>query len=746
MSPRKDGFRLYGLAKKVEGLSRAEKATLVAVCDAQGQIDGYCTASVTTLARDHGHAERKIQYGLHGRTDGDESYPGLVARGLVRAEGPTGGGIVYRDGKKRGQPTKWVVDAGAMLPFLPDKYRARLEAILYPDRPPKGVRNSDSKGARDSERGCTNIHSKGAQTSILRVPLCTQPPEGFPNNAGEQPENEPALPTESYGLPAPADPGDIADPLDRESAGDRSPAYAANKPASFHAGAQRTLPSRPTQPTKSEGGMDGYDSFVKESASVDEAPTPEDATLDAEVDDVIRATEHRQVERANRKQHAIDKSASWRTLPEKLKAHIKTFAEKKCGLEWEDYREETEDEMKAFPTPRESHLLLCAQRCDAIGEERVFQAWKMFVQRQEGFGGLRINPWGLFLRENGDDECAKYDRLAYRGDEPAPPSKGPGEHSQIPPIEAFVAALNGEPGDDDHWVAQCPFPQNHRHGDSNPSLVITQKEDGTVLVHCRGGCDQRDVWQACLAKAKTIDIASLLPLEVKAPKPKAEFTTTDADVAKSHNMLVKNQVPEVREWLREWGISDDVIAKLRLGAYGKVPFTVKKDGVERHFTNPAVWLPHYDHSGKLVAIKGRAMSEKAFTHIPGSSINGLFAAAHLDPCADEVLVLEGDKDVCIAMSAGFNATGILSAGSKLLHEDIELLAHYKQIYLIGDQDKAGIAAMDRLASRLPAEQVIRVHLPTKDTGELFRRHPSDFKDRLRVLLDVCAREHAGAAE
>lgn len=128
------------------------------------------------------------------------------------------------------------------------------------------------------------------------------------------------------------------------------------------------------------------------------------------------------------------------------------------------------------------------------------------------------------------------------------------------------------------------------------------------------------------------------------------------------------------------------------------------------------------------------MSEKRFTHELGSSTAGLFAVAHLNPNVDEVLVLEGDKDVAIAMSHGFNATGILSAGSIVSDADIEVLAKYKRIYLIGDQDERGIAAMDRLAKHLPGEKVIRVRLPVKDVGELFEKHRLDFRMQLETIL------------
>lgn len=38
------------------------------------------------------------------------------------------------------------------------------------------------------------------------------------------------------------------------------------------------------------------------------------------------------------------------------------------------------------------------------------------------------------------------------------------------------------------WVARCPS-----HDDRSPSLSVRELDDGTLLVHCFGGCDASDV-------------------------------------------------------------------------------------------------------------------------------------------------------------------------------------------------------------------------------------------------------------
>ena len=183
--------------------------------------------------------------------------------------------------------------------------------------------------------------------------------------------------------------------------------------------------------------------------------------------------------------------------------------------------------------------------------------------------------------------------------------------------------------------------------------------------------------------------------------------------------------------MRHRGINPEIAAKLKFG-YAVWPF--------EHGKNPALVIPHYA-DGKLVGIKARDITtkegeKKEFSQAPGSSIDGLFATEHLDSSA-EVLVFEGCEDVALAMSHGFNATGIISAESKILAEDIHRLETYKQIYIIGDQDRPGKAAMDKLQLQLDARKAIRVRLPGfKDIGDVWKAEPDpiSFKNYLRLVL------------
>jgi len=288
-----------------------------------------------------------------------------------------------------------------------------------------------------------------------------------------------------------------------------------------------------------------------------------------------------------------------------------------------------------------------------------------------------------------------------------------------PNLQAVVAAL-GAKKDGGGWIARRVSPGNHQHGDANPSLIISQGENGKPVVHCRSGCDQEQIWAAVCAKVAGKTIES---------RAKEDFKANQALVESLHKQLTTS--PEAQKWMSKCGISAEVADRLQLGASDCDFKTVGHSA--------AIVTPHYDHSGKtLIGMKARALPVKAFTQENGSLIDGLFAAAHLDSLVDEVLVLEGDKDIAIAMSHGFNATGILSTQSKLSKADIALLSKYKRVYLIGDQDIHGVEAMDRIAKELPEAKVIRVRLQVNDIGALYEENPLDFKYQLRAIMrDAC---------
>ena len=58
-------------------------------------------------------------------------------------------------------------------------------------------------------------------------------------------------------------------------------------------------------------------------------------------------------------------------------------------------------------------------------------------------------------------------------------------------IEELLSRLEGAKRSQAGWAARCPS-----HDDHNPSLSISEGDDGRILLHCWAGCRTADVLAA----------------------------------------------------------------------------------------------------------------------------------------------------------------------------------------------------------------------------------------------------------
>jgi 5S rRNA maturation endonuclease (ribonuclease M5) len=600
-------------------------------------------------------------------------------------------------------------------------YGRRLFTIhIDNDLPPqKHVSNSTENTSHTQPDNTSHINKKTgltlARTGLTVTRVTVKPIRLYPNThsknaklGGTEPSTFDSAPQANSASDSPH--SAINSPLSHDAAASIAPS---TTPIASYSRATAP-PNHPSSPA--EGGL--------VSVNEDESETQ----FDIEPSPAELAWEQRRRDKQDRKSYAVDKSIEWREQPKVVRDRVMAVV-KRYEHEWEHWATYSEDGSKlesrresdntdgiigSFPVPSDAYKIRLALKLEKYTDEQAIQTWVKFLRRPQGFDGLiDATPWTLFLGNSDEFEV----RVESRDS-----SKPVRQIRQQPPLAAFVAAFDAKRVSNG-WLARCPI-----HADDNPSLIISQTEDGQVLVRCRSGCNQTDVWRAAVEKARALPVDGLPKFDDSQRAPK-EFKATQADV----DTFRAVKIPEVQKCLNEWGISAEVANKLYLGACPSWVFT-RKD--KSQFQSPAIITPHYDFSGDLVALRSRAVKEKGFTQWAGSSIDGLFAALLLDATADEVLVFEGDKDVALALSHGFNATGILSAQSKLSEIDFIILTRYKRIYLIGDQDTAGMEAMDNLAKLLPADRTIRVSLPTKDIGELYQQNPSEFKSRLTELLNV----------
>ena len=106
-------------------------------------------------------------------------------------------------------------------------------------------------------------------------------------------------------------------------------------------------------------------------------------------------------------------------------------------------------------------------------------------------------------------------------------------------IVATVAkALGGAVRHGRGWLARCPVPgHGQRRGDRNPSLSLTDGEDGRLLVTCFAGCDPRDVL-AELRRRGLIE-GRRDPSEWRPQPPPAADADADADAERKRQFALK---------------------------------------------------------------------------------------------------------------------------------------------------------------------------------------------------------------
>jgi len=297
-----------------------------------------------------------------------------------------------------------------------------------------------------------------------------------------------------------------------------------------------------------------------------------------------------------------------------------------------------------------------------------------------------------------------------------------------PALRKLLDQLDGVRPNGNGWKARCPA-----HEDKNQSFSLHER-DGKILLHCFAGCGFDSILSALHIDARELfeDASRPAPHPNREQKePEQRFARTDEDVKW---MVEAFERPECLAYIERRGVSLEVAQKLRWG-FTHVKF---HENPERQ---PALATPHYV-KGKLAGIKYRTIDHsKLFTQDVGSATHGLYGGDLLDRKADEVFVFEGPEDVALALTYRLNACGIISASGKLGPDDVGLLSNYRNIHLVGDNDRPGQEAMDRIAGQLPRERVFRVALPGfKDIGELWQSDPDAFEANFRRMVHAQWRE------
>lgn len=286
----------------------------------------------------------------------------------------------------------------------------------------------------------------------------------------------------------------------------------------------------------------------------------------------------------------------------------------------------------------------------------------------------------------------------------------------------ILERLSGVEEDHDGYLALCPAHADRVH----PSLKLTLKAGGKLLVVCRAGCVTADILTKLrLSPSDLFDVDGQGAKTVSATAPEAvgvaEIAGLRMFVDETSSALHADDAEAARVYLFDrFGLTPDLAADLNVGysATGPRPQT----WLSRSFTRyPRVTVPLTGFDGVVRGLQGRDISKRcparwvSLTNPVGRQW-AKWGVLRSGAGFNTVLVCEGPGDALTAVAAGYDAVAIRGAG---LARNASLVAELAaglrdlDVVIAGDRDRAGAGFTDSLAGALVRAGVMvrRLEIP-----------------------------------
>lgn len=305
------------------------------------------------------------------------------------------------------------------------------------------------------------------------------------------------------------------------------------------------------------------------------------------------------------------------------------------------------------------------------------------------------------------------------------------------------------------WLCHCPVPGHGRgRGDRTPSLSVVTGQNGTLLLHCHGGCGFPEVW-ACLrqrglveqksgrAAATVATVATgVRRVSISAPLPALEVSRQAATVATG--WLQQNQrrtVVAQRIWQDAAPAAGTPVATSLHGRGIQIePPEALRYAVLRHKPTglrlPAMVAAVRDRTGAIIAVHRTYLAADGHGKAdvdPNKMMLGPVAGGGvwLGPPADAVLLSEGIESGVSAMQlCGLPACATLSTSGL---QAIVLPTCVRDVLICADSDVPGLAAAYYTASKLTNQgRRVKIAMPPRST---------DFNDLLFSRSTYCDEFH-----
>jgi putative DNA primase/helicase len=313
----------------------------------------------------------------------------------------------------------------------------------------------------------------------------------------------------------------------------------------------------------------------------------------------------------------------------------------------------------------------------------------------------------------------------------------------------ILARLSGVEEDHDGYLAFCPAHNDRR----TPSLKLTLKDDGLLLMVCRTGCEKADILKSIPLPASALfDVqgdgartVSSAPVEAVGVAEVAGLRVFVDECAHTLEWSddAESDVSKARQYVADrFGLNTEQCADLSVGFMD--PGTVgPRPWLSRGFTrHPRVTVPLTGFDGVIRGLQGRDLSGKcparwmSLTNV-GVKTWAKYGVLSAGTGYDTILITEGPGDGLTSVGVGYDALVIRGAG---LANNAALVAELvaglrgRDVVLAFDPDPAGERGTNALAAALIADgQTVRrlpFPNPREDLTAWRERSPEAFPAEL----------------
>ncbi|WP_030962629.1 phage/plasmid primase, P4 family [Streptomyces sp. NRRL S-378] len=313
----------------------------------------------------------------------------------------------------------------------------------------------------------------------------------------------------------------------------------------------------------------------------------------------------------------------------------------------------------------------------------------------------------------------------------------------------ILARLSGVEEDHDGYLALCPAHNDRRH----PSLKLTLKDDGKLLVVCRTGCDRAEILEKLRLRDGdlfNVDGQGARTISAAAPESIGPGEIAGLRMFVDETSAALMSSPRATDYLMQrFGLSPEAAEDFGVGfaAEGSRP----QSWLSSRFTRyPRLTVPLLGFDGVVRGLQGRDLSGQCparwvgLTNVEGRTW-AKYGVLRSGAGFDTVLICEGPGDALTAVGAGYDAVAIRGAG---LARNAALVAELAaglrdlDVVIAGDRDRAGAGFTDSLAVALVRAGVMvrRLEIPNDgdDLTDWRERDTESFPTALHAAVRTAA--------